>query len=100
HRTIPDETIGRAIGLAVIAGMLLVGMLFALIVVDPRATAHGEFLRYMFEATSAFATVGLSMNLTPELAPGGRLVIVVLMFVGRVGVMTLAAALTLERRAL
>ena len=40
------------------------------------------------------------MKLTPALAPGGRLVVVVLMFVGRVGVMTLTAALTLERRAL
>ncbi|HEY0972653.1 MAG TPA: potassium transporter TrkG [Gemmatimonadales bacterium] len=100
HRTIPEETIGRAIGIVVIAGMLLTGMLFLLLVVDPRAAAHGSFLRYMFEATSAFATVGLSMNLTPELSPAGRLVIVVLMFVGRVGVMTLAAALTLERRAL
>ena len=100
HRTVPDETLGRAIGLLVIAGILVVGALFLLIAVDPRATSHDVFLRYMFEAISAFATVGLSMNLTPELAPDARLVIVVLMFIGRVGVLTLAAALTLERRAL
>lgn len=100
HRTIPEETLGRAVGLVVLAVLLLGSALFLLIAVDPRAASHDAFLRFMFEAVSAFATVGLSMNLTSELSEGGRLLITALMFVGRVGVMTLAAALTLERRAL
>ena len=100
HRTIPEETLGRAIGLVVVASILLVLAIFVLIAVDPQATSHDAFLRYMFEAVSAFGTVGLSMNLTPELSPGARLVITALMFIGRVGVLTVAAALTLERRVL
>lgn len=99
-RTIPEETLGRAVVLTVIAMALVTLTLFLLIAVDPRASSHAVFLRYMFEAVSAFGTVGLSMNLTHELSPGARLVIVGLMFVGRVGVLTLAAALTLERRPL
>ena len=100
HRTIPEETLGRAVGLLVITSVVLVGAIFILIGVDPRATSHDAFVRYMFEAVSAFGTVGLSMNLTPELSPEARLLIVALMFTGRVGVLTVAAALMLERRAL
>ena len=100
HRTIPEETIGRAVGLLVIASVVLVVAIFVLIAVDPHATSQDHFLRYMFEAVSAFGTVGLSMNLTPELSPGARLVVTALMFIGRVGVLTVAAALTLDRRPL
>jgi trk system potassium uptake protein TrkH len=100
HRTIPEETIGRAAGLLVLAALVLTVGLLALVAVDPGAASHERFLAYMFEAVSAFGTVGLSMNLTPELSPGARLVVSALMFVGRVGVMTAAAALALGPRAL
>jgi trk system potassium uptake protein TrkH len=98
YRTVPEETLGRAAGLAVLAGMVLVGGAFLLVVVDPGAASHDRFLPYMFEAVSAFGTVGLSMNLTPELSPGARVVVSGLMFVGRVGVMSAAAALALGPR--
>jgi len=98
HRAIPEETLGRATGLTVIAATVLITAIFVLLAVDPRASSPDEFLRYMFEAVSAFGTVGLSMDLTPSLSTGARLVITVLMFVGRVGLMSLAAALTLEPR--
>ena len=52
----------------------------------------------LFETVSAFATVGLSTGITADLPPGGQLVIVVLMFVGRVGTITVATALALEAR--
>jgi trk system potassium uptake protein len=44
----------------------------------------------IFEAVSAFATVGLSTGITAELPPAGQLVLTVLMYVGRVGTITLA----------
>lgn len=51
-----------------------------------------------FEAVSAFATVGLSANLTPHLDPGAQAVLMVLMFTGRVGTITIASALALRHR--
>lgn len=54
--------------------------------------------RILFEVISAFATVGLSTGITADLPPAGQLVLVVLMYVGRVGTVTVAAALALRRR--
>ncbi|MFC3885870.1 TrkH family potassium uptake protein [Bacillus songklensis] len=56
-----------------------------------------EFLMILFEAVSAFATVGLSMGLTPELTPIGRVIIILTMFAGRLGPLTFAYAVTLRR---
>ncbi|WP_226913561.1 TrkH family potassium uptake protein [Gephyromycinifex aptenodytis] len=49
--------------------------------------------RVVFETVSAFGTVGLSMNLTPELSTPARLVVMAVMFCGRVGTITVASAL-------
>ncbi|MBI2874872.1 MAG: Trk family potassium uptake protein [Firmicutes bacterium] len=53
----------------------------------------GEFLANLFEAVSAFGTVGLSTGITPELTAGGRLIIIFTMYIGRLGPLTLALAL-------
>jgi trk system potassium uptake protein len=98
HRTIPEETLGRAAGLMVLATTVLGLGVLLLVTVDPGAASQSRFLAYMFEAVSAFATVGLSANLTPDLSPDARIVVVGLMFVGRVGIMTAAAALALGPR--
>jgi trk system potassium uptake protein TrkH len=52
----------------------------------------------MFEAISAFATVGLSTGITGQLPAGGQAVLVLLMFIGRVGTITVATALALRSR--
>lgn len=52
----------------------------------------------VFEVISAFATVGLSTGVTPDLPDSGKYLLSVLMFVGRTGTMTLAAALALRDR--
>jgi trk system potassium uptake protein TrkH len=52
----------------------------------------------MFEATSAFSTVGLSTGITPNMGVPGQLVLVGLMFVGRLGPITLVSALALRER--
>jgi potassium uptake TrkH family protein len=52
----------------------------------------------LFEAVSAFATVGLSTGITAQFSPGGQLVLVALMFLGRVGTVSAAAALVLRSR--
>lgn len=52
----------------------------------------------LFEVISAFATVGLSTGITPDLPDGGKYVLSALMFAGRTGTMTLAAALAIRER--
>ena len=52
----------------------------------------------LFEAVSAFASVGLSTGVNPELPPAGQDVIVVLMFLGRVGTITVATGIALQTR--
>jgi Trk-type K+ transport system membrane component len=52
----------------------------------------------LFEALSAFGTVGLSTGITPDLHTAGKLTLIVLMFIGRVGPTTLFAALVLRER--
>jgi Trk-type K+ transport system membrane component len=54
--------------------------------------------RILFEVISAFATVGLSTGLSAEMPPAGQAVLVVMMYVGRVGTVALATALALKVR--
>jgi trk system potassium uptake protein TrkH len=99
-RSLPEETIHRAIGLVVVAfSVVTLGILIlAVTELGPSAVGHGQagFFGYMFEAVSAFNTVGLSMGVTPHLSTTGRLVGVALMYVGRVGPLSVAAAISLE----
>ena len=67
--------------LSVLAGILILSL-----------TESGPFIHLCFETVSAFGTVGLSAGLTPELSIVGKYVIIVLMFIGRVGPLTLLAA--------
>jgi trk system potassium uptake protein TrkH len=58
------------------------------------ATEERPFLETTFEVFSALGTVGLSLGMTSILSPAGRIVITILMFVGRLGPLTLASSLT------
>jgi len=94
-RTVREETIVSAAGLAIGGIAILALATFLLLLVEP-ATAvrdRADFVRVVFEVHSAFGTVGLSMNKTGEVTPAGRLILVALMFVGRVGPIALAAAM-------
>lgn len=100
-RSIPEETVQRAIGLFVVAFALVTLAIFILTSTEIGRIAHpaarGGFLLYMFEAASAFNTVGLSMGVTADLSTPGRLLTILLMYVGRVGPLTFAAAIALRR---
>jgi len=56
-------------------------------------TEKGNFEEIMFEAVSAFNTVGLSTGLTSKLSPAGKVILILTMFVGRIGPLTLAFSL-------
>jgi trk system potassium uptake protein TrkH len=61
------------------------------------ATEKGEPLSLLFEAVSAFATVGLSAGITSSLTPAGKIVIIILMFTGRLGPLTLVSSIGAEK---
>jgi trk system potassium uptake protein TrkH len=100
RRSIPAITVQRAVGLFVVAfGIVTLGILVlaGVHLGGTEGSGHGRFMAIMFEAVSAFNTVGLSMGETPTLTQGGRILIVVLMYLGRVGPLSFAAAIATEK---
>ena len=88
-RTINADTVRRALALTMIG----LGLLFVDILILSTTEAAG-LTEIVFEAVSAFGTVGLSMGITTELTVVGRLMIMLTMFVGRVGPLTIAFAIS------
>lgn len=89
-RMIPDSQVRYAI--AIVSLALGATMSSALMLTLFEADAF-SFLDILYEATSAFATVGVSTGITSELTPPSQLVVVATMFLGRVGPLTLLMAL-------
>lgn len=94
RRRIVIEIIFKALTVTV-SGLFLVMVITMLLTITE---VGNDFLMILFEATSAFATVGLSMGLTPELSPIGRMLIIFTMFAGRVGPLTVAFAIAMRRK--
>jgi trk system potassium uptake protein TrkH len=61
-------------------------------------TEQAPFIHLAFETMSAFGTVGLSAGVTPSLTQAGKCVIIILMFIGRIGPLTMLAAAVTRRR--
>jgi len=102
NRGIPEAVLSRAIAITfMFLGMLILACLVLLVSEHPggvHTLGRTLFLEVVFEAFSAMGTVGLSMGLTPELSDMGRMVIILLMYIGRVGPLTLALAVAGRRR--
>ena len=101
RRTIPEEAVNKAMSQVLMAITLIAMALLALLLVQQSRLQEEqarEFLSYTFEAVSAYATVGLSMGATGKLNAGGKVVVVVLMFIGRVGLLSLAFAVAGRRK--
>lgn len=88
QRRIPADNVFKAAVIAVISLLLVFTGSFLLTV-----TEQADFLSILFETTSAFGTVGLTLGITTELTDFGKIVIMLTMFAGRVGPLTLALAL-------
>lgn len=88
HRTVSLETVFRSAAITVIAVLTVLIGAAALL-----ASQALPFESILFEAVSAFGTVGLSLGVTPQLDAFGRVVVVGLMFAGRIGPLTLALLL-------
>jgi len=91
RRRIHDETLHRAY--AILLWSLLIVLCDTLVLTS---TENATFLQVLFESVSALGNVGLSTGITPNLSVGGKILLSVTMFVGRVG--PLAIAMTLMSR--
>ena len=95
-KTIPRPIFRRAVmitGLAVI--WIVVFTMILSFVEDRNEAMPNYFLRIFFEVASAFGTVGLSTGITPILSSLGKVLIMLTMFVGRIGPLTLALAVAM-----
>ena len=91
-RTIPKEVIQKAWAITTSAAFLIFLMISIL-----SLTERADLLTVLFEVTSAFGTVGLSLGITPTLSVGGKMAIILTMFIGRVGPLTLAFVLSQKK---
>lgn len=93
QRNIPQDTLQKASAILMFAITYNVLAIFLLAITEAD-NKDISLLQLAFEQVSAFGTVGLTMNLTPALSPWGKVIIIVSMYIGRVGALTLALALS------
>lgn len=93
NRRISISNIREATSLVTLSGIIIFIVIFLLYLVETL-----PFEQLMFEAISAFGTVGLSMGITSQLSEAGKLLITLLMYIGRIGPLTLIYALSMRKR--
>ncbi len=89
HRRLDPVVVYKAVTIALLGVAFVVSVAILL-----SLTERVPFIKAAFEAASAFGTVGLSTGITPELTAAGRVIIIATIFAGRVGLLTMAFALT------
>ena len=88
-RSVPRPAVMRAVTVALLAG--IVALVFTWLVMVAEAGRFG-FGQLVFEVISAFGTVGLSTGITPELGTVSRLLLIALMYIGRLGPLTVVVS--------
>ncbi|MBA7624496.1 Ktr system potassium uptake protein B [subsurface metagenome] len=92
RRSVRIVVVGRAITVTLLFVVVLFAATLALSITE---NANGfNMSQIMFEVGSALGTVGLTTGITPSLTTAGKVIIIVVIFVGRLGPLTLLAALT------
>ena len=89
-RKIDEESILKAFQVLLLASIVLGFSITGLLLIENGSIS---FLQVAFESVSAFATVGLSTGITPALHTGSKLILMAVMFIGRVGPITIATSL-------
>ncbi|MCK8601260.1 TrkH family potassium uptake protein [Desulfoferrobacter suflitae] len=96
-RAISSGTINRAFAIFVISVMIVLLGTACLLITEtgdtPFKETRGLFMEMLFEATSAFGTVGLSMGVTPHLSGWGKFILILIMYIGRLGPLVIAMAI-------
>jgi len=93
-RTIPRGLQLKAVTLLIIGMGLVTTVTMALTIAEP----NEAFLDVLYEATSAFGTVGLTTGVTQRLSEPGKIIIIMLMYLGRVGPLTVVMALISRKK--
>lgn len=93
HRTLPMESVMKAFTVITLAMCVIFFSSFILLLTQPVASMKEA----LFEVFSAFSTVGLSLGLTPKLSSLGKIVIILTMYIGRIGPLTLLYAFSRQR---
>jgi len=91
---ISEPSINRAFAVILIS-LLVIGLAVLLVSVTD---TQFMLIEISFEAFSAFATVGLSLGITPQLSDPGKIIFIVTMFIGRIGSLTLLMAFAAQPR--
>ncbi len=97
-RSVRLVVIGRAVTITALFMAVLFFTTFALSITESDNKSGFTMLDIMFEATSALGTVGLTTGITPSLTGAGKLIIITAMLIGRLGPLTLLAAVTFNQK--
>lgn len=92
HRKISDNYVRRGVAVVVISmtSLIVVAMLLSLV-------EDAGFLDILFESVSALATVGLTRGMTPTISSAGKMILIVAMYIGRIGPITMALAFNAKK---
>ena len=94
HREISADSVKRSNAALILYLLIVFIAIFLMTIIEPQASV----MTLVFECVSALSTVGSSLDFTPELSNAGKLLIIVLMFVGRVGAFTLVSGLIRQEK--
>ena len=85
RRSLSKETLSKAYLITLLSLCVVCTGTFVLCILEP----HLSLMQLLFEVTSAFGTVGLSTGITPNLCDASKLVVTLIMFIGRLGALTM-----------
>ena len=97
RRSLAESSLARAISVTMVSAAIVVAAVMMLLLIEVGGVSHqasrGTSMELMFEAVSAFGTVGLSTGITTLLSSLGKFVLVLVMFTGRLGPLVVAMAI-------
>ena len=101
-RTIPQSSIDKATAVVVASAAVIIIATVILMFNETRGLSaelsQAKFGPILFETISAFGTVGLSLNFTDKVSDFGKFILVLVMFVGRIGAISVAIAISLREK--
>ncbi len=92
-REISSESVMKAFFVIIISVLLVATATLLLTITDPEFSSD----KLLYEVVSAYATVGLTMGVTPTVSFAGKIILIIMMFLGRVGFMTIISAFARKR---
>lgn len=98
NRTISNESVGKALSVVMVSMVVIAIATMILLMTELGEVSHtqsrGKFLELLFEVVSAFGTVGLSTGVTGGLTIMGKVILTIVMFIGRLGPLVIALAVS------